>query len=312
MSETALSTVAEERLPINLATAAPADVIATFTETEGEMYDELKALFLERIGEELWWYWELGKSVAARLKNARENQELYGEHLIERMAIALGQRTPNILRDATTMYAVWPTKKAFESMTKKRGDVGNRLTWSHLRCLSRVKEETKRLELAKRTLQECLVVAELNTLVVQHNIDQSHPRGRKPKIKVPRSVSGYLSHVRSSATKFVETADTAWLGEEFDLLSEVSDMPTDRFSEEFLDGVATVRSDLQDLQDRIVDIDQHLFKVIDMIKERLEITDDAEPEDDADDDADDDSVNMAQWKNEQRKRNAKPRKKAKK
>ena len=246
---TALAVV-KQKTSLSLSTMTPQQAINSFNEEEMQFFKQLHAVVNRRLGEELWWYWNLGKQAAAIYKTAQQNSEVYGKHLLERLSIALtSQKSINVLRNAMNVVRAWPTKQAYTEVLKWVGEANNRLSWTHLIYLSSVNDEQLRDGLIGQALEQGWNAKQLYAQIKAVLERKRNYGGRPPK--VPTSVAGCLSHMTTTADKFVNLFDNAWSGKNFNLVDAVNKIPPDKLGTQTVESLQAAETTLTGLQVRV-------------------------------------------------------------
>jgi hypothetical protein len=336
----------EPETTMEVARMAPKDAIASFTDEERNVYEDLREQLAGKNDEDLWWHWNFGKRVAEVYRAARKDRKVYKEQFLERLAIALcGRKSDGVLRRAMRIVECWSSKAAFGEIVNMRGPNDNGLTWTHIQHLASVNDADVRAELATKALNETWSSQELYEAVKAATGGKNGTGGRP--VKKAQSVEGCLTHMSAQAAKFVNLFDNAWTGEAFDLLAEIGRLAPAKLTDKLLESISDAAANVAELRERVGQMETLLAQVAAAAASRVRTREEAlaggaaetdsiatddedwddpvdDPDDDdavydpeeeeyVDDDEDEDlsdeaTVNMGAWQREQRQLAASPRK----
>lgn len=245
--------MATTTLPARVEEYTPLQAQSTYTKAEQAAFKKLHDYIQQHTKDNIWWYWDLGQTVAEIYKEAQSKKELYGNKVLFRLGLGLGFKTDRQLRNAMDVCAAFGTKKAFTEYIKLRGQAGNMLSWSHLVYLAGVGDKDLRMQLAAAALEQSWTAEDLWQKV--RELCERKKRGiQTPKTKVPNSARGCLTHVQSQATKFNYNYDNAWTGDAFNLSQVIKDIPADKLNDKLLDQVRSAKEQVVELQKRAADM----------------------------------------------------------
>jgi hypothetical protein len=166
--------------------------------------------------------------------------------------------------------STFKTKAAFTQYVKLRGEAGNMLQWSHMVLLAQVGDEATRMQLAATALERCWSVEDLTAKVREMVNKTKRGSGRSAKTKIPSSVRAALTHMQSQASKFVQNVDNAWTGDAYDLTKEIDEIPADRLTDQFLEGVQETKERVTDMRERATDLEKVLTAAAKKLAKRIE------------------------------------------
>jgi len=236
-------------LPAKIEDYTPLQAQSTYTDAEKAAFKELHTYIQQRTKDSSLWYWDLGQKVAAVHRKAASKKELYGNKVLTRLAVGLGFKTDAQLRNSMNVCKAFGTKKAFTEYIKMQGEAGNMLSWSHLVYLAGVGDLDTRMQLAAACLEQAWTAEELWAKV--RDLCERTKRGtNKPKVKVPQSARGCLTHVQSQAMKFNTNYDDAWTGDNFDLHKTIHEIPADKLNDKLLTAVRETKEQVVGMQTR--------------------------------------------------------------
>jgi hypothetical protein len=245
----------------------PFEVRGTFTKAEWKVFKELFAIINDKVGTDLWWFWNLGQRLGETIKDAKKNKEHYGSKFVERIARGLGYETGLMLRNCVKIADVWPTKKAFEALLKLRGEADNRLMWTHICHLATVPDPKERDRLAIATLANCWTAKELFALVKEKN-PRSNPRGG-PLLKIPDNSDKCMTHMTNMSSQWVRHFDEAWTGAQFDLGVELGSIPPEQITPGMIKAMKNTLKEVQKLEKRAQQAEKLLTTAIEKASNKL-------------------------------------------
>jgi len=202
------------------------EAISSLNEAELPLYEDLKTTFDRKSGDDIRWYWGLGRKVAEIHKDTADKEgTVYGEKLILRLAKSMGMASDSSFYSAMHVVEVWPTEDSFGGLVEMRGTKDNRLSWSHIVLLSNVPKAEDRLAYAAAALEECWSTDQLLQQIQDRYGKADNRRGRAPRR--PTSLSNCLSHMASSSNKLVNLMENAWLGKNYSFVQSFRETPPD-------------------------------------------------------------------------------------
>jgi len=225
----------------------PAEAIATFTGRAEKDFRNVQRIHRTSLQDNSLGLHALGRALVMFRENARKNGELYGRHLLLRLARSLGYESETPLRSLIDIAACWPTKEKFGTYANMVGPNGNCLTLTHLHYLAQVADEDKRLELANQTLEEHWTCAELLEERLRREGQRQITNCGRPR-KRPVTVTGYLNDIDRRVQDLAKQAEKAWLDEESGLLKRCENTTPDELDEELITRIAATKVGLESLR----------------------------------------------------------------
>lgn len=261
-------------VPINGAIQAMSleEVLGSFTDAELEIYKEMREIFDKKLNNDLWWYYDVGKRVAKIHRDADTNKELYGQHLVTRLARALGYASDSMLRAAMRVVDVYSNKEKFGAIVNMAGPDGQRLRWSHIAHLASVNDEMVRTTLAAAALEQSWTADQL-LKEIQLRFTARQRRGGRP-FRVPHSPVGCTTQMATMARKMVVMFDDVWMGKRFDLVKVVGELDDDHIDPRLSPAIDQAHAELDELAERIADAQQKLGKLSKRVRKQPETEDD--------------------------------------
>ena len=135
--------------------------------------------------------------IGVMLRTVVSKRAVYGESTMERLADALSIDLSQ-LQDCRQVATAFKAEK-FEKLIERRNALGNRITWTHIVQLSRLRDAPSevRVEINRQTFNEGLSTRELGRRIQEHfDKPATHPdrrAGRKPT--PPRSITAGLDEI---------------------------------------------------------------------------------------------------------------------
>ena len=141
-------------------------------------------------------------------------------------------------------------KSKFDELANLQHKDGWRLKWTHFVYLSHTGLHRQRQLLGKRAFRERWTTQQLfDALKAEKNQDEK--RGRPAKL-IPKTIDDCLKHIAAQVTTMIETADTKWFGDKFNLLSAITEKPIDEITDELLGELQQVVSDMRGLSSAFI------------------------------------------------------------
>jgi hypothetical protein len=253
------SAVAELRVK-DILVASPEQVRNTFTHDEKSLYDEISRDYHKRFGEDLLWHHALGNRLHKALRAAERNEKKYGNHLMERMARALGDRDPQRLYMSVEIYRLYPDKGRFlKDIVNKSGPEGNHLTTTHLSHLVRIENAKQRDKLVDKVLTENLTTSETVNLVRDRRTPaETAPHGNNPAgrpIKKHKTLGQALAYMLVEFPKLSKRINDVWLGDP-SLMSMAEELELVQATPELKLQVDKVKEEIENLRSALELLDR--------------------------------------------------------
>jgi hypothetical protein len=245
----------------------PLEVRNTYTKAEAVVFRDLANLIEDKVGKDLWWYWDLGKRLAVAIKDAKANKKHYGSNFIPRIARGLGYETGQMLANCVRMVDVWPTKKEFTALLKLRGEADNRLLWTHICHLATVSDQKTRNQLSIATLSNCWTARELFARTKNENPRDNPNAG--PTLKIPDNPGRCMTHMQSMSSQWVRQFDQAWTGSQFDLAVELSRVPNEQITPGLIKDMKATLKAVTTLEKRTQKAEKLLTDAIEKANKKL-------------------------------------------
>lgn len=183
--------------------------------------DEIKAHIRALTETDIKKRWELGKEIRDVMT---DDSGKYGDDP-STMVQALMPLSKDSLRPMVVMAERYEEADIDTLIALRHPRTGEGLTWSHVMSLSRVKDKSKALALADKTVKSGWSSKDLAREVTALAGGPTSKGGRKSK--KPDSLSAGLADVASSSDAWVNKSDTAWMPEGglSDLLAAINPNP---------------------------------------------------------------------------------------
>jgi len=226
------------------------DALAALTKEGKRVHSEVSEMLHEHYGKELSFYWDLGSKLIEEMKKAKGKDSVYckkGEKFVETLATALGYKSPATLHNSLTILRAWPERVEFDRFCDKRGECGNRLTFSHLLALARVNDDAMREQFSLEILAEGLTSEETYKYIGQRTRDEPTTGVVGPQI--PKTALKAFLNMEKQAQVFNSHFEKAWNSEAFDLRGKIEAMPMDRLNDGFMKSIEQAEQALATLED---------------------------------------------------------------
>ena len=166
--------------------------LSTFDEDQLKLYTEIHDLYTSHTYDEAVKRYRIGQLLHAGLNDERR----YGESIVLNIAFALGMAFSSLYRWAKVAAAYPP--EVFEELLQRRSRHGNRLSWSHLVHLARIKDQAERQRLIDTVIEKDLSTDQLDERIKQILAASSNTPARP---HVPRTPTGGLRTLEKRAVK---------------------------------------------------------------------------------------------------------------
>ena len=157
---------------------------------------------------------------------------MYGQRFFRRLAQDL--KKPNV--DGQLLYKCFKLVETYSEEEYQALCQHDSISPTHALMLGLVEVEESRVKLEEKVISEKLTTKQLFKAEQEMFGVRRKPGGGRP-LKVPGNVKKALVHATSQAEKFLKSNDTIWFGDEFDIISEIADLPADKLTSEFKDQV---------------------------------------------------------------------------
>ena len=166
--------------------------VSTFDEDQLKLYTEIHDLYTSHTYDEAVKKYRIGRLLHTGLNDERR----YGKSIVLNIAFALGMAFSSLYRWAKVAAAYPP--EVFEELLQRRSRHGNRLSWSHLVYLARIKDAAERQRLIDTVIEKNLSTDQLAERIKQILAASSKAPPRPRASKTP---AGGLRLLQKRAVK---------------------------------------------------------------------------------------------------------------
>jgi hypothetical protein len=199
------------------------------SETDRIQCEQIKTLHVNKLLNENEWWWELG-SLAVEVSQLRNDAKstIQGAQKLDLVSLALGweDTVSARLKDAAFIVDRWGTKENYMELINMHDDEGWRLSFYHIRAISRVQDNTAALEYAQHAIDNRLSVKELQKYITSDG-QPGRKQGAGRPMSVPKNAVECIRNMLKKLEALPRSFKEAWFSTQFNLTKAIEELDAD-------------------------------------------------------------------------------------
>ncbi|MFA5571570.1 MAG: hypothetical protein WDA42_00560 [Candidatus Bathyarchaeia archaeon] len=196
------------------------------SESDRIQCEQIKTLHVNRLLNENEWWWELG-SLAVELSQLRNDAKstIQGAQKLDLVSLALGweDTVSTRLKDAAFIVDRWGTKENYMELINMHDAEGWRLSFYHIRAISRVQDNTAALEYAQYAIDNRLSVKELQKYITSDG-QPGRKQGAGRPMSVPKNAVECIRNMIKKLEALPRSFKEAWFSNQFNLTEAIEEL----------------------------------------------------------------------------------------